>query len=261
MEAGSDTDKTEILICSCDKYQDVWPAFFTLFFRYWPDCPFRINLLANQRSFPDPRVKTLHTPAEADWSTTFQMALRLVEGEYVLVTMEDYLLDQPVDTARLRELIAIMMEHGAVCVHLGPDPRPEQPLPGANGVGIVVPGQAFRVNLQTAVWQRSTLLDLVVPGESAWDFEVVGTKRSVGLEAPFLSLDSSECDSPFHYYRTGVVRGKWMPGAVRLCQREGIAIDTRQRPVGWVRGLVRDTPALRPLREGFVWVKRRLGKN
>lgn len=261
MEADRETDQTELLVCSCDKYQDVWAAYFTLLFRYWPDCPYRINLLANQRSYADPRVRTLHTPVEADWSTSFQLALQQIESPYVLVAMEDHLLDRPVASARVSELIGTMARQGAACVHLGPDPLPERALPEAPGVGLVLPGQPFRVNLQTAAWRRSTLLDLVVPGESAWDFEVVGTQRSVSLEVPFLSLDCAESDAPVHYYRTGVVRGKWMPGAVRLCRREGIVIDTRQRPVGWARGFVRDIPALRPLREGFVAIKRRLGMN
>lgn len=261
MAASSSAEETEILVCSCDRYRDVWPAFFTLFFRYWPDCPFRINLLANQCSYPDPRVRTLHTPVEADWSTTFQLALRQVESRYVLVTVEDFLLDRAVDTARVVELVELLAQLGAACVHLGPDPLPERPLRGAPGVGVVVPGQAFRVNLQNAVWQRKTLLELVVSGESAWDFEVKGTERSVSVEAPFLSLRCAELDAPMHYFRTGVARGKWMPGAVRLCRREGIVVDTRQRPVGWLRGVARGIPALRPLREGFVWIRRRLGRN
>ena len=30
-------EKLAILVVSCDRYSDLWPAFIELFYRYWPD--------------------------------------------------------------------------------------------------------------------------------------------------------------------------------------------------------------------------------
>lgn len=253
--------ETEILVCSYDSYDDVWPAFFTLFFRYWPDCPYQVNLLANTKSYPDERVRTLHTPATADWSTSFLDALGQMSSRNVIVLMEDYLLPRCVDSVRVAELIGVMEAERAACIHIFPDPVPTHELPRHPGVGAIEPGTPFRVNLQAAAWNREVLMSLIKPGESGWDFEVEGSRRSNALRQPFLSLTCSEAEAPFLYYRTGVVRGEWMPGAIRLCRREGIRLDLSRRRVGWLRGLARDTPALYPLRVAYVWVRRRLGKN
>lgn len=255
------SDDTEILVCSFDSYDDVWPAFFTLLFRYWPTCPYKINLLANEKSYVDCRVNTLHTRKDVDWSTSFLDALEQLDSKYVVVMMEDYFLTRSVDTHRVEGLMQVMRSMNAACIHLFPDPVPARALSSHPGVGYVDPGQAFRVNLQAAAWNRATLIQLVRPGESAWDFEVRGSERSDALPQPFLSLTCAESEAPFHYYRTGVVRGVWMPGAVRLCRREGIELDLSRRKVGWIRGFARDTRALYPIRAGYVWLKRRLGKN
>ncbi len=44
---GHTNSELAILVCSCDKYADVWEPFFKLFFKFWPDCPYPIYLLSN----------------------------------------------------------------------------------------------------------------------------------------------------------------------------------------------------------------------
>jgi len=252
---------TAVLVCSCDKYDDVWGAFFTLLFRYWPEIPHPVYLLANEKGYDDPRVTTVHTPAKADWSTTFLAALDAIPSRRVLVVMEDYLLQRPVNGARIAELIRIMEREGAACVQVFPDGAPSRRHPSEPGLGIVAKGQPFRVTLQAAVWDRQALRELVRPGENAWDFEVKGSRRSDVMDRPYLAITCAKDDAPFPYYQTGVVRGVWMPGAVRLCRREGIELDLSRRRVGWVRGAVRESRFLYPLRVGFVMAKRLLGVN
>jgi hypothetical protein len=254
-------ENTAILVCSCDKYDDVWPAFFTLLFRYWPNCNLPIYLLANNKSYRSTKVQTIHTPVNADWSTCFKYALEVIPEMNVLVVMEDYLLDRNVDDARIRLLTEEMNRQNAICMHLYPDPFPAHSLDNTFGIGIIARQQPFRVNLQAAIWDRLALIDLVRPGENAWDFEVEGTKRSTELGRMFLSVDCDEDNSPFYYYRTGVVRGKWMPGALKLCEREGICLDLKRRKVGWVRGYIREQSLFKPFRKLYVSAKRFVGLN
>ncbi len=252
--------EVSVLICSCDRYEDVWRPFFTLLFRYWTDCPWPIYLITNQKQYPDDRVQSLRIGPDHDWSSVFVQALERVPSSRVLVMMEDYLLSGPVDTGRIQRLDNYMVKHNAACMRLRPEPGPDAQCVDDPEIGEISPGQDFRVCLQAAIWDRQVLIQLARPGESAWAFEIVGTQRSLILDRSFYSVMGAPHRSPLPYYCTGVVRGKWMPGAVRLCQKEGIPIDLNSRSCAWVKGWIRENRAFLPLRLLYVHARRALGR-
>ena len=59
-----------ILVVSCDQYADVWPAFFELFFRHWPDCPGSVHLGTNFKAYDDPRVRMLRVGRDVTWAAS-----------------------------------------------------------------------------------------------------------------------------------------------------------------------------------------------
>ena len=81
-------------------------------------------------------------------------------------------------------------------------------------------GAPYRASLQAAFWDRRTLLDLLRPGESPWDFERDGSRRSSALPAPFYATWS-----PTLRYVNAVVRGRWSPTGRRVCRQEALATD------------------------------------
>ena len=46
-----ENDDVAFLIVSCDRYSDLWEAFFTLLSKYWPDKNFHTYLLSNKKKF------------------------------------------------------------------------------------------------------------------------------------------------------------------------------------------------------------------
>ena len=102
-------------------------------------------------------------------------------------------------------------------------------------------GADYRLSLQAAVWDKQTLLELLREGESAWELELNGTKRTNDLGAPFLSVIG---DSSIPYFCTGIVKGKWVKEAVKLYETEGIEVDLTARSV--------QTPVDRLLRSARV---------
>jgi hypothetical protein len=222
-----------VLVASCDAYSDLWTPFFTLFRRYWPDCPYPVYLGSNSQEYPEPSVRSILVGPDVDWSTGFGAMLERVEEPYVLVLLEDYLLSAPVDTARIERLVGYMQRRGAACMRLMPVPGPPASLPDFPDAGELSRGTAYRLSLQAAVWRREDLLSLVRPGESPWQLELEGTKRTEGLSAPFLSV-VRDSRRPLPYVCTAVVKGAWIREAVRLCRREGIAVDlTRRERESW----------------------------
>ena len=78
-----------ILVCSCDKYEDVWNPMFEMFYKFWPDCPYDVYLLSNNKTYNHDRVKTITTGDDVSWSKAFRKAINEINEEYVLIIMED----------------------------------------------------------------------------------------------------------------------------------------------------------------------------
>lgn len=242
--AGRRVD-VSVLVASCDWYSDLWHPFFTLFRRYWPDCPYRVFLGANFASYPDPGVEHVHVGEDRDWALGFRAMLKSLPTDLVLVLLEDYLLTAPTDTLRIERLVARMRDRDAACMRLVPVPGAPTADPNFPEAGELPRGMPYRVSLQAAVWEKRALLELLTPGESPWGLEHDGSGRSAALPQPFLSV-VQRAPWPLPYFATAVVRGVWLRDAVALCRREGVPVDLSARPIETRRAYA--ARRLRPLR-------------
>jgi hypothetical protein len=233
---------TVLVVSSCDAFEDLWHPFFTLLFRYWPDCPFPVILVSNFREYRDPRVKTISIGKDKNWSTGFARALRRIESSKVIVLLEDYLLTRTVNTGRILQLIDYMNRRRAACLRLCPSPEPNVACSDNAYVGEISPGAPYRLSLQAAIWDRRALLRLLRWGESPWELELLGSRRTDSVKAPFLSVKKSTND-PVIDYLNAVVRGRWQKEAVEFCKNQGISLDPL-RPVG-------EEQHIEPKRSGF----------
>ena len=166
----------EILIISFDGYADVWDLSITSFFKYWPDCPFRINLLTNWKEYPDPRINSLCIGQDTDWSSNLQKGLSAIRAPYVLTLFDDLILKDRIDTEQVLKFISVCIRNQYDYLRLRPSPPPDGN--EFSDYGSLKPGASYRVSLCTAVVKRETLISLLQPGENAWDFEKFGSLRS-----------------------------------------------------------------------------------
>lgn len=220
------SEDVAVLVVSCDKYRDLWGAFFTLFFRYWPDCPYPVYLGSNHQLYADSRIKTITVGDDRDWSSGVLKMLKQIPYTYLIVLLEDYLFYKRVDTLRITGLVSYLKKKNAACLRLFPCPGPDENCSDNAEVGEIRKGARWRLSLQPAIWDRQMLINLIREGETPWEFEVKGSIRTNKLNAPFLSVNEDAIKQPLiSYFCTAVVRGKWMRDAVRLCEKEGIKID------------------------------------
>ena len=220
-----------LLVSSCDKYHDLWYPFFTLFFRYWPDCPYPVYLVSNHLIYSDSRVNTIAVGDDRGWSASLKNALLHITQPYLILLLEDYLIEQRVDTEYIEALTVYMKKRKAGCLRLFACPGPNVPCADNPRVGEISKGSDYRLSLQAAIWDKEVLLGLLRLEESPWELEVFGSKRTDMLDMPFLSVEiNRQGVYPITYLCTAVVRGKWIPDAVRLCKKNGINIDLRARP-------------------------------
>jgi hypothetical protein len=214
-----------VIVMSCDAYCDLWRPFFTLFWRYWPDCPFPVYLGTNHLTYHDPRVTPL--PAgDYEWSKRLRLCLEQIDDDYVLLLLEDYFLKTSVSSARIIEHLELLHELGGSVLRLYPLPGPDLEVPGQSGIGRIHRLAAYRISTQAAIWSRGELLRMLRDNESIWEFERSGTERSKEEPGGFYATYEAALQ-----YRQVVERGKWFRSAALHYANQQIGCDFETRPV------------------------------
>ena len=226
---SADVGEVAAVVCSLDEYADVWPDFFSLWFRFWPDMPFPIYLISNERTFPGTGVRALPVGSGLTWSQRMQRALGQIPQPYVLFSTEDFFLYEPVDTAQVLLLYEQMRAEEAVYLRLMPFASiPHTPHPRWPHLGLIEKGAPYRSAGQLSFWDRRMMLGSLHPDESAAEWERQGTMRSDKIDAPFLTVrDGIE---PVKYHNM-IRAGKWNRDAVRDYAARGVPLTLSKRPV------------------------------
>ncbi len=195
-----DLSDVTIIVSSCDKYSALWEPFFGSLFKYWPTLNTthkntEILLVANSAQYQHPRVTMVNIRLETSWTDNILHALERVDSKYVLLALDDYWLNTPVNEARLAELMKLIRSSDAAMLQVSYNDLRYQ-----NGEKhSVVPGVMYRnkyahykLSLQLAIWDKQALLDLLRPGENPWEFELAGTLRSHGYPRTIFTVDTNE---------------------------------------------------------------------
>ena len=221
-------DDVAVLVCSLDEYADVWPDFFSLWFRFWPDLPFAMHLVTNEYIYDDPRVRTLPVGVGIGWSHRMRRALEVLPQTYILFSTEDFFLYDKVDTSHLIRLYEDMRLEQAAYLRLMAHDIPYTPHPRLQQLGCVEKGTPYRGAGQLTFWNRRVLLATLQGDESAAEWERQTTARTEEMEAPFLTV--REGVAPIKYHNM-IRAGKWNRDAVRDYAARGIGLRLSTRPV------------------------------
>ncbi len=225
-------NEVAILVASFDGYSDVWDPFFKFFFEFWPGCPYPVYLGTNTLEYSHPRVNVIKVGADKDYSSNLLMMLSKIEQEWVLFTVEDIFLSAKVDTLQLSILIKKAQKKNASHVQLLYKPL--------NYINLLVSknkisedyfelprGIPYRAVLNLALWKKEALSDLLVPGESAWDFEYYGTDRSFSKGDRYLAVTKKNKD--LFVFVHGIIKKEWAWRATKYLHKNGIVISHNAR--------------------------------
>jgi hypothetical protein len=236
------TDKRDIssvdvavVVSSCDAYGDAWEPFFHSFFKYWPDCPFPVYLVAGEKTYDDSIVKTIRI-SEKNWSICMKTAFAVIPERIILYLQEDYFLKWWVDTGKMIHFVDTLKKERAACLRLYPDPKPDDRYKDCKDIGSIRRDAPYRLSLQAALWDKKALDSLLIAGEDPWQTELIGSKRTAGVEQPFLSVKRNSkwmkrVSPVFEYICTAIIRGRWTYDAIAFCKREGLTVDLSRRPM------------------------------
>lgn len=195
------SDKLTLLIHSCDKFSDLWDAHVKLLNDNWPDRNIRTIILTDK---PRPdlcyhNVEIIGAGASKEITERIRHVLPLIDTEYVLVTLDDYFLRTPIESAAIERLVDIMHADNLDYLRMFDRPKRFRTPTSHRGVYMVDTSHNYQVNLYAGLWRKDfigkTLGDEVL---NAWQFEVELTRRaetvkgrcamSTGREFPILDI-------------------------------------------------------------------------
>lgn len=213
--------KFAVLVVSCDKYSDLWDPFFSLFEKNWSGCPYDIYLGSNTIDFKKDRIKMLFSGKDIDWANSTMKIVSQLSSKYLLILLEDMFIGSPINTAYVEQILSFMQEVKAKHIHIRPLPPADHVIENIP-VGIYNKGMPYRVNVM-GFWEREYFLDLLIPGETPWQFEIMGSYRAVSCEG-FYCLNKE-----LFKHVNMVEKGCWIPKSVKWCRENGVNIDISRR--------------------------------
>lgn len=169
-----------VIVCSSDGYSDLWPIFFKGWFENSPFREYKIYLVSEELKFNDPRVQTVNLPnfGVNNWSTRLAGALNIVNSEYILLLTDDLIFIKNRYILRVTDLLNQIDLHFFDAARLVPRPPPPSNILHKKLFASLPNWVMHRVSLQPTLWRRDVLRQITIPGETPWEFELNGSKRS-----------------------------------------------------------------------------------
>ena len=214
-----------VVVDSFDGYSDLWAPFFQVFQKHWCNCPYRVVLVSNNKTYE--AAETICVGDETCWSDRTQKAISQIDSKYILLLLEDYLLGETVNTHTIEEAISFLEQHNGNYLRLTNIPasrfhRGEATFP-------IYADEEYGINLQASIWRRDFLVEALskYPG-NAWEFEIGFLREAVNADHRPLAGCFGLSKDPLHIHN-GVLKGKWFPKEVRYFSRLGVQIPWEKR--------------------------------
>lgn len=216
-----------ILICSSDSRIDIFQRLFPSVLKFWANCPYRIYVGLNSDLQMPAGVSTLIAP-KSTWRTESLEQVRQLSESHLLVILDDFLFEAPVNQTRLSMLVAEAVSKDLPYLRLLPLGLPlfarlltyfrRQ---DEKNLESIRQSRPFHSSLQIAIWNRQYFIDMLMQKGSIWDFE--------HQVRPGFRHYAVTGDPPI-VYRHLVEKGRWLPFAAARLRAAGLPAELGIRP-------------------------------
>lgn len=214
-----------IIVDSFDGYSDLWPVFFAVFEKQWPDCPFDIKLVSNFHTYKD--ICVINVGLETSWSDRTLKALKQIETEYIILLLEDYLFGKSINTEEINKALEFAKTQNIKYLRFTNIPKSR--FHTKEDIFPLYQDEEYAINLQAAIWKKDYLIEILekYPG-NAWEVEVALLRETVNAEHKVLEGCFGMQFDPLHI-RNGVLKGKWFPKEIKYFKSIGIDVQWNER--------------------------------
>lgn len=190
-----------VVVMSCDKNTWLLDVFFERFFFEWKNCQYDIYLVMEEKkyNYKDYSINVFTTSKNTKWCARLKKALNCIKEKYVLIFLDDFILESAVNTELLEEYIKIIKENNLSNLILTPVDNEKND--NFNLDSKIIKRNRFgryKTSLQCGIWEKSILEELLLDTENAWEFEIFGNIRSFLVKDQFYAVRNRDF-KPFDY--------------------------------------------------------------
>lgn len=221
-----------ILIPSCNSYSDLWIPFVFCFKKYWFDCLWPVNIISDSSSIEELNgIKINSFGSSLSWSEILKKALLSINEEYVLLMLDDFLLKTFINNSEVIQIFNLVQSRNINMFRLIPRPAP---LNIKNKLySEIFPNEKWRVSTQAAIWNKQSLLKILIDNESPWEFEMSGCGRASKIPSFYGSKNHI-----IKYYHHDVQRGLWFPWSIMWMRLNGVPFNKKSRKIMNMRSTI-----------------------
>jgi serine/threonine protein kinase len=223
-----------IFISSSDSYSDLWPIFFDLFKKFWPEFSGVIYLNTEEQIFHFEGLNIICTQVgkSKHFGQTFRAGLDKIAAPNVLLIMIDYFLMGSINHNMITDYYEYFQENNYDSICLVRNDYGNSERVGFKDLNRVLAPSKNMFSYQIAFWRKDVLYKMALPHESPWLSEWYGT-----LRANVMKIKLAHISGPpvVPYLLEGALhKGKWVPEILEFLSTYSYKIDYDQR--GYFKG-------------------------
>jgi hypothetical protein len=212
-----------VLLLSCDKYADLWPITLSQFHKNFCKVNYPVYFGSNEIPVDNPGVISVLSGADRDWSSSYARILEQIPCRKLFVLLDDLLIASPIDSAVVEQCVRFILTHDATHIKWLPKPQPDR-VTDNELIWEYDRGAPYRASV-CGFWDREQLLQLLIPGESPWNFEIMGSYRTSYSDGYYaVAKPLFEC---VHV----IEKGCWISESVTWAEKNNVCFDLAQRPI------------------------------
>jgi hypothetical protein len=216
-----------VIVPSCDAYSDTWPYFFRFLFKYWPDVPTPVYLLANHMKYDDSRVVTVNVGDDHQWGDNLRAAMSQVPGDVLLMLLDDFFLNMPVFSPDVHQAVARFRRLKAR--YLGIDRFNKQGTPLEGSTWHAILPEPPCVGLNATIWSAAHLREVVnSPGMNIWQAE--NRAKQLAREDQSGHFYIGPEGTALMTYQESIKGLFWKPSTLEFFKREKVPQSLSPRP-------------------------------
>ena len=240
-------DKMTIMFCTCDKYNDLWKPFFTIFSNQWKDCKYDIllNTESEEFSFTGLNIHSLSLYRRGEnisYGKRMIDHIKSIKTKYTMIVLDDFFLRCPVNDSKIDKVIDYMDNHSDIeCVRVTPfnDRKSYEKCIKVDdfpGYYQIPQFAQYKLSFQVCIWNTSALLKYWNEEDDPWRWEVFANITTFDSKG-FLVVDEQAGPLLDYGYKVNgqplsdVYRGKWVKenNLDELFKKNNVEVDFSQR--------------------------------
>lgn len=212
-----------IVVTTCRAFSDLWANNLFLLNKYWPQHPNVIYV----SDFPNDNIHNFNVLAYKNFDYTYRLkeALKDVKTKYLLLTLDDYLINDYIKKDKIQYLYDYMDINNIDYCRLFKRAKVKKWIDKKRKLKeISYAKKCYEVNLYPGLWKTDSLKKTIYIDENIWKYEVRLTRRCKEQ-----NLKSIACyDLSIFPFVDTIRKGKYLKPAYKFLKKEKLYISNRK---------------------------------